>query len=200
MHARADDVRVFIAGTKDADWAEAGIAYSEPSLTISPMPFKHFRPRGGTVLVGEEYPKGYQYERMEAESVPIPEWVRIGPETMLDPDHWGPYVVVKPELGRKGSEIFITRTHRVRYKAPSTFPLGHPIHEAPLMAQRFIYTGRWPYHFRIVTFLGKCIMAWHIEQSHMNFRRLREQMGIRSVPAAGFRSCPTRGLQVLCRD
>ncbi len=166
IHQRTDDIRVFIAGTKDADWAEAEEAYSAPSMTVAPMPFKHFRPRGGTVLVGNEYPKGYQYERMEAEGVPVPEWVRVKPGIKLDPDYWGPYVVVKPELGRKGSEIFITRTHRVRYKPPEKFAPDHPIHKAPLMAQRFIYTGKWPHHFRIVTFLGKCILAWHIEQSH----------------------------------
>ncbi|MGI9465415.1 MAG: hypothetical protein ACR2OM_15845 [Aestuariivirgaceae bacterium] len=166
IHERTDDIRVFIAGTKDPDFAEAEEAYSAPSMTVAPMPFEHFKPRGGTVLVGNEYPKGYQYERMQAEGVPVPEWVRVTPDIMLDPEHWGPYVVVKPELGRKGSEIFITRTHRVRYKPPEKFPSDHPIHEAPLMAQRFVYTGKWPYHFRIVTFLGKCIMAWHIEQSH----------------------------------
>jgi hypothetical protein len=166
IHQRTDDIRVFIVDTKDKNWNEADLAYSQPSLTVAPMPFKHFRPGGGTVLVGEEYPKGYQYERMEECGVAVPEWVRISPETKLDPDYWGPYVVVKPELGRKGSEIFITRTHRVRYKAPEKYPPEHPIHKAPMMAQRFIYSGRWPYHFRIVTFLGKCLMAWQIEQSH----------------------------------
>ena len=48
----------------------------------------------------------------------MPEWVRVTPGIALDPEYWGPYVVVKPELGRKGSEIFITRTHRVLYKPP----------------------------------------------------------------------------------
>ena len=166
IHQYTDDIRVFIAGTKDRDWAEAEEAYSAPALTVSPMPFKHFRPRGGTVLAGNEYPKGTQYEMLEAAGVAVPEWVRVTPGIKLDPDHWGPYVVVKPELGRKGSEIFITRTHRVRYKPPEKFPPEHPIHKAPLMAQRFVYTGPWPYHFRIVTLLGKTLMAWHIEQSH----------------------------------
>ena len=176
IHQRTDDIRVFIAGTKDKAWAQAEEAYSLPSLTVSPMPFKHFRPGGGTVLVGEEYPKGYQYERMEAEGVPIPEWVRVTPDIKLDPEHWGPYVVVKPEMGRKGSEIFITRTHRVRYKSPEKFAPEHPIHKAPLMAQRFIYTGKWAYHYRVVTFLGKALMAWHIEQGH-DFPALEEKWG-----------------------
>ena len=85
IHARTDDIRVFIADTKDANWQEAEVAYSVPSLTVSPMPFKHFRPRGGTVLVGDEYPKGYQYERMQEMGVPIPEWVRIEPDTVIHP-------------------------------------------------------------------------------------------------------------------
>ncbi len=166
VHERTDDVRVFIADTKDGDWAEADDAYSQPSLTISPMPFKHFRPRSGTVLVGDEYPKGQQYELLAEKGVAVPEWVRVTPDTKLDPDVWGPYVVVKPELGRKGSEIFIKRTGKVRYKPPDAYPSEHPIHKAPLLAQRFIYTGKWPYHFRIVTFLGRCIVAWRVEQSH----------------------------------
>ncbi len=63
----------------------------------------------------------------------------------------GPYVVVKPELGRKGAEIHIKRAGRVRYRPPESFPVGHPVRKAPLIAQRFIYTGKWPSNFRVVT-------------------------------------------------
>jgi glutathione synthase/RimK-type ligase-like ATP-grasp enzyme len=74
--------------------------------------------------------------------------------TALNPHDWGPYVVVKPDLGRKGAEIFIKRAGRVRYRAPG------------FLAQQFIYTGRWPVNYRVVTLFGRALMSWRCEADH----------------------------------
>ncbi len=163
---RAADIRVFIVDTKEQSWADPGFDASSPTLTVSPMPIKRFSPPPGTICQGFEYPKDEQYRRLALLGLPVPEWTAIGPETALDPAHWGPYVVVKPALGRKGAEIFIKRAGRVRYRAPESFAEDHPARRAPMLAQRFIYTGKWPSNYRVVTLFGRALLCWRCDAAH----------------------------------
>jgi len=163
---RAPDIAVHVAGTKDRDWRAAGFDVAAPTLTVAPMPLRGFAPPRGAICEGYEFPKGEQYERLAAIGVPVPRWTRVAPGIALDPSDWGPYVVVKPELGRKGAEIFVKRTGRVRYRAPETFAEDHPVRKAPLVAQQFIYTGRWPVNYRVVTLFGTRLLAWRCEADH----------------------------------
>ena len=162
----APGIAVFIADTKDAAWSDPAFDRGEPTLTVSPMPLKRFVPPRGALCQGHEYPKGEQYERLARIGIPVPKWTRVVPGAALDPSEWGPYVVVKPELGRKGAEIFIKRTGRVRYRPAESFPGDHPARRAPLIAQRFVYTGTWPVNYRVVTFFGKALLCWHCEADH----------------------------------
>ncbi|MFY9314212.1 MAG: hypothetical protein WAO95_01480 [Burkholderiales bacterium] len=163
---RARDIRVFIVDTKEENWADPNFDHGVRTLTVSPMPIKRFSPPRGTVCQGFEHPKGEQYERLTRIGVRVPRWVRIGPGTALDPAEWGPYVVVKPELGRKGAEIFIKRARRVRFRPPESFPEDHPARRGPLLAQCFVYTGRWPVSYRVVTLFGRRLLCWRCEADH----------------------------------
>lgn len=162
----AEDISVYIVDTKEENWTDREFDLDQPTLTVSPMPIKKFLAPRGTVCQGYEFPKGEQYERMARVGVSVPDWTRVDPGISLDPEEWGPYVVVKPELGRKGAEIFIKRTGRVRYKPPGSYPEGHPVHKAPLLAQRFIYTGKWPVNYRVVTLFGNVLLCWRCEANH----------------------------------
>jgi hypothetical protein len=163
---RAADIRALVVDTKDAACTDPGFEQGAPTLTVSPMPIKRFVPPPGAVCQGHEYPKDEQYRRLARLGVPVPEWTEIGPDTALDPARWGPYVVVKPALGRKGAEIFIKRAGRVRYRPPHEFPAGHPARKGPLLAQRFVYTGRWPSNYRVVTLFGQTLLCWRCEADH----------------------------------
>lgn len=163
---RAPDMRVFIVDTKQADWADPRFEPSAPTLTVSPMPIKRFSPPSGALCQGHEFPKDEQYRRLARFGVPVPDWIEVTPGTVLDPLQWGPYVVVKPALGRKGAEIFIKRAGRVRYRPPESFAEGHPARRAPLLAQRFVYTGKWPSNYRVVTLFGRALLCWRCEASH----------------------------------
>ncbi len=173
---RARDITTYIVDTKELDWAQAGEVARDATLCVSPMPIKKFKSPRGPVLQGFEYPKGQQNRRLRDIGVPVPDWVEITPDTVLDPERWGPYVVVKPELGRRGAEIRIKRTERVRYRAPDTFEEGHPGRKGPLLAQRFVYTGRWPVNYRVVTLFGKALICWRCEVDH-KFPPLEERYG-----------------------
>jgi len=164
--ARAAEIRVFVVDTKEENWADPRFERGAPTLTVSPMPVKRFSPPPGAVCQGHEFPKDEQYRRLAGLGVPVPDWTAISPDTALDPARWGPYVVVKPALGRKGAEIHVKRAGRVRYRPPESFPEDHPAHRAPLIAQRFIYTGKWPSNFRVVTFFGRTLLCWRCEAAH----------------------------------
>ncbi|MEM7244539.1 MAG: hypothetical protein AAF533_04310 [Acidobacteriota bacterium] len=163
---RASDITVYIVDTKELAWGDADIVAQAPTLVVSPMPIKKFVPPRGRICQGFEFPKTAQYERLKVIGISVPEWAEIGPDTRLDPGEWGPYVVVKPDLGRKGAEIRIKRTERVRYKPEADYPEDHPARKAPMFAQKFVYTGRWPSNYRIVTLFGKTLMCWLCEADH----------------------------------
>lgn len=156
----------YIVDTKGVGLAEPGFDARSPTLTVSPMPIKRFSAPRGATCQGHEHPKGDQYARLARQGLPVPKWLRIEPGIALDAAAWGPYVVVKPELGRKGAEIHIKRTGRVRYRAPEHYPPEHPARKAPLLAQQFIYTGSWPVNYRVVTLFGRRLMCWRCEADH----------------------------------
>ncbi|MCW8886189.1 MAG: ATP-grasp domain-containing protein [Motiliproteus sp.] len=163
---QAPDIKTHIVDTKDTEWCGIEAPDQEPVLTVSPLPIKKFQPPGGRICQGFEYRKGEQNQRMRDIGVSVPDWTELTPETELDLDFWGPFVVVKPELGRKGAEIVIKRTGRVRYKEPEQYDAEHPIQKAPMIVQRFIYTGPWPINYRVVTLFGKTLLCWRCEADH----------------------------------
>jgi hypothetical protein len=159
------DVALYIVDTKDAGLSDPRFDAALPTFTVSPMPIKRFLPPRGAVCQGFEYPKGEQYERLARAGVPVPRWARVQPDSAFDPAEWGPYVVVKPELGRKGAEVVIKKTGRVRYRPPEDFPEESPARKAPLLVQSFVYTGRWPSNYRVVTLFGEPLLCWRCEAS-----------------------------------
>lgn len=141
--------------------ARLAVLATRPTLSIEidkirfPAPFRAQR------LTREvRYSKLEELRRLGAVGVPVPRWVEIAPGTTLDAAEWGPYVVVKPTNAQRGAYVMIQRTGRVRYRAPEEFEAGHPGRSAPLIAQEFIYTGKYPVSHRVVTYLGKPISAY----------------------------------------
>jgi len=104
-----------------------------------------------------------EYRHLEAHKLPLPDWTEITPDTALDAAQWGPYVVVKPSRGGRGAFVWIHRTGRARFRPPSDLPEGHPGRRGPMVAQKFIYTGRWPVSYRVLTYFGVPVSALRYE-------------------------------------
>ena len=177
---RAHDINVHIFNAKSQLWPLAPEISTHPCITVSLMPLRDYKSRRGPVFQGFEFPKSEQYSRLAKIGIRVPDWQRIEPDTKLDPERWGPYVVVKPDLGRKGAGIQIKRTTRVKYKPPDLFPDHHPGRKAPMLAQRFVYTGPWACCYRVVTFFGKTLLSWHCEIDH-SFRPLKSRFEFKEV-------------------
>ncbi len=170
------DIKTFIVDTKDTDWVDAELVAREPTMTVAPLPIKKFKPPRGPIFQGYEWPKGQQYQWLRDIGVPVPDWAEITPDLKLDPDEWGPYVVVKPELGRRGAEVRIKRTERVRYRAQDEYAENHPGSKGAMLAQRFIYTGPWAINYRVATWFGKALFCWRCEIDH-SFPPLETRFG-----------------------
>ena len=174
--AKAGDVAVHIVDTKTRDWPIADEVAKLPTVTVSFLPIRHFRSPRGPVLQGYEFRKSDQYAKLKQIGVAVPDWEVIVPDTKLDPDRWGPYVVVKPELGRKGAQVTVKKTGRVKYKTPDEYPELHLGRKAPMLAQRFVYTGPWARCYRVVSLFGKALLCWHCEIDH-SYPALRSRYG-----------------------
>jgi hypothetical protein len=86
----------------------------------------------------------------------------LGPDTALDPQRWGEFVIVKPTdiaSSSHGSGIQLMRTSRVRYIAPQDYPEGHPGRQGPMVVQQFIDTGSPLSAFRVMTLFDEPLIC-----------------------------------------
>ena len=75
-----------------------------PTLTVSFVPLRHFRPRRGPVLQGQHVSKSAEYRALQRLGIPVPRWVRLLPGRTPDLSELGPYVVTKPDFGARGAD------------------------------------------------------------------------------------------------
>ncbi len=184
IEARAGDIGVLIAENKEDNPEIVKKASLQPTLVVSMMEIRRFHIENATILQGNDLPKSVQYERYRAGRIPVPDWEVITPDTRLDPKVWGPYVIVKPDLARKAAGIVIKKTGRVRYGAPETYAEDHPGRNAPMIAQKFVYTGRWANHYRVTTLFGRTLFAVRCEADN-NFRPLETRDGFAGAAGVG---------------
>jgi hypothetical protein len=169
---------------------------SLPTLTFSPGPLQYFGASRGPVFQGRLLPKSEEYRRLEAARIPVPRWAPLTMDQQPNCADLGANVVVKPDLGAQGAEVVCVRATRVRWKPPATRTarvLGGPF--AGKLVQEFIYTGRWPVSYRVVTLFAQVLWCLRVEAartrtplSHRNaFAELRSGEGL-SIVSSG-RGC-----------
>lgn len=158
----APDIRARVCRTDNP--AELALGWlcvaARPSVSVEMEGPRWFRPaRGKRLRHVSSMGKIRQYRALDAAGAPLPKWTEITPDTRLDPAEWGPYVVVKPAFGRRGAYVWIHRTSRVRFRPPESFGADHPGRRGPMLAQGFVYTGRWPVAYRVLTYFGRPVLA-----------------------------------------
>lgn len=134
--------------------------WAKPTLSLALVQRGPRKLLPGRYLTGRQLGKIGEYERLGRAGVPVPEWTAIGPDTRLDPAHWGPYVVEKPSMGRLGAFVRVRRTSRIAHVPPDDLPPDHHGRLGPMLAQRFIYTGEWPTSYRVVTLFGEVLFCY----------------------------------------
>lgn len=137
-----------------------------PTLTIALSSNFRLPILRGTILKSQQVEKLAQQAVFRRNGIPTPPALPFQFGMTLDPIIFGNFVVLKPmDLAQtsKGDGVQMFRRRRLHEMRVTDFPPTHPIHSAKrgYIVQRFVDTGEHPSFFRVQTFLGKAIYAWH---------------------------------------
>jgi hypothetical protein len=155
LAVRAPDIDVLVVSNRMRQMVSARQAARLPSLVFTPRPLEIFKPLRGKILAGRQHTKVEEMTRLRQGGFRVPESTMIGPDTVLDPAVWGPFIVVKPNRGSHGGGVRLHRTRDVKWRDPKSWPRNDPRYGFPLIAQRFIDTGKRTSHYRIMVVLGR---------------------------------------------
>lgn len=160
MAGRAPDIEVHIISPAipiPADfWRQAA---ERPTLIFSPMPLRLDPKFRGARLVSSNREKLEEVEMLQRAGFPVPDTRKITQDLKLDEAAWGPFTVVKPNVGYRGRGIRLVRTRHVRWSDTSALPADDPRHGRDLLAQRYVHTGDHARCYRVMTVLGRPIYA-----------------------------------------
>ena len=158
----APDIEVFIASNSISSSVTRRQAGRRPSLIFSPGRLLTFRPMRGKVYAGSPIPKLEQLERFQAAGLPVPPTREIKASTELPEAIFGSYVVVKPGFSESSRGQFITlmRRESVNFQPRERFALDHPGRYGSMLAQKFIDTGAFVNHYRVLTLFGTPLLAF----------------------------------------
>jgi len=162
----APDVRTYLAVQGRRNRTARLVQLLRPTLLVEIEPVDNAWHLRGCKLSCAPLSKLQSLTRLQAAGLPVPRFAELTPELRLDAAEWGPYVVVKPSRGWRGAFVRIQRTGRVRYRPPEDYADEAQRRMLPMLAQRFVYTGRWPVSYRVLSFLGEPLHAMRYEGSH----------------------------------
>lgn len=149
IKSRCDDISPYVIRQKYA-WFRQLFFMTKPTLYVAFYEAKKFKPLRGQCFRGDSMSKSGQYLEMEKHGLETLDWQLIEPNVQYDPKDWGPYVIVKPDRGRRGIDVKIRKTGRISYEKDC--PEG-----SPHLIQKFIHTGIQPVSYRALTFFGEII-------------------------------------------
>lgn len=146
IKSRCDDVIPHVVKRSALPFRQILFA-GRPSLYVALYEARQFKPLRGLSLHGRAMEKSKQYLELEKYGLPTVPWQAIRTGERYDPATWGPYVIVKPDEGRRGQDVKIRKTGRVCYEKDCQEGATHLI-------QKFIHTGPQPVSYRALTFFG----------------------------------------------
>lgn len=189
MRRLAPDIRTHVVW-KDQFSAKAHLLQLlRPTLSILLTRTRGYRVLRGAVARSQGGGKIPSYRTLEAAGLPLPRWTEITPDTRLDPAEWGEWVVVKPARGKRGQGVVIARAAELRYRPPESYPEDHAGRLGPMLAQRFVFTGPWPVHYRVTCCFGRPLFCIRYEMLHELQAPLSDPAGFadgqpRSIPTS----------------
>jgi hypothetical protein len=162
VQEQAPDIEVFIASNDIPSSVTRRRAGRRPTLVFSPGELLSFRPTRGKIYAGKAIPKLEQLARFEAAGIPVPPSVEIVPGINLPEAVFGSHVVIKPgfSTASHGHDMTLMRREAVQFQPREAFPEDHPGRYGPMFAQRFIDTGEYVNHHRVLTLFGTPLLAF----------------------------------------
>ncbi len=158
----APDIEVFIASNDIPSSATRRRAAGRPTLVFSPGNLLEFRPARGKIYAGRAIPKLEQLSRFKAAGLPVPAFAEITQNLILPAEVFGKLVVIKPgfSAASHGHHMRLMSREAVRFQPREAYPDDHPGRYGPMFAQRFIDTGPFINHHRVLTLFGTPLLAF----------------------------------------
>lgn len=129
-----------------------------PSLYVGLRPIRNKKPLRGLMLHGQGLSKDRQYELLKESGLTTLRWTTLSRNTVLNPEEWGDFVVMKPEGGKRGRDVRIVKIRKARYKEEME-------HEGKWVVQQFVHTGPQPVSYRVLTLFGKALYCMRSENT-----------------------------------
>jgi len=103
-----------------------------------------------------------QIARFRSAGLPVPATAEITPDVVLPESAFGSHVVIKPGFSQAshGHHITLMRRETVRFQPREAYPEDHPGRYGPMFAQRFVDTGPFVNHDRVLTLFGAPLLAF----------------------------------------
>jgi hypothetical protein len=157
----APDIEVFIASNDTPSSTTRKLAARRPTLIYSPTVLRRFKPLRGKIYSGALISKDVQIERLSQAGLSVPHFELLTEHFEFDPARFGAIVLVKPTgFTSHGRGIEMVRTAELAGTRWRQHPAVRAAGGLPLMVQRFIDTGAYPAHYRVLTFFGQPIFAF----------------------------------------
>lgn len=157
----APDIEVFIASNDTGSSTTRKWAARRPTLVFSPTALRSFQPLRGKIYAGALITKDVQVRRLAEGGVPVPDCAVLTGDFQLDPDRFGPIVMLKPTgFTSHGRGMEMARTSELaglRWRDHEAVRAADPM---PMIVQRFVDTGEYPSHYRVLTLFGEPIFAF----------------------------------------
>jgi hypothetical protein len=157
----ASDIEVFLASNDLRSSTTRKWAARRPCLIYCPTVLRSFQPLRGKVYAGALIPKDVQARRLVEAGVPVPEFVVLSGDFPVDPERFGPVIMLKPTgFTSHGRGAAMVRRATLDGPRWQEHPLVRSTTDGPMIAQKFIDTGEYPSHYRVLTFFGEPIFAF----------------------------------------
>jgi hypothetical protein len=161
IRAKASDIGVFVVENDRLMASTRREAAKAPTLVMSPGPLDQFRPLRGTVYAGRPMSKLVELQRLKDGGIPVPDFQALGRGERPSPARFGDVVIIKPafDMASMGRDVHLSRTKMASGDYPRHWPANHPGRREPMIAQRFIDTGPYPSHYRVITLFSEVLFA-----------------------------------------
>jgi len=157
----APDIEVFVASNDTRSSTTRKQAGRRPTLVYSPTELRSFEPLRGKIYAGALIGKDAQLNRLSKAGIPVPDYEVLSADFELDPKRFGQIALLKPVGSTShGSGIDLVQTAALAGSQWRKHPAIQSAGDAQMIVQRFIDTGVYPSHYRVLTLFGEPIFAF----------------------------------------
>ena len=161
VHVLAPDIETFVASNDTRSSTTRKQAGRRPTLVYSPTELRSFQPLRGKVYAGTLIGKDAQLNRLSEAGIPVPDYEVLSADFNLDPHRFGQIAMVKPVgFTSHGRGIELVQTAALAGSQWRRHPAIQAAGDAQMIVQRFVDTGVYPSHYRVLTLFGEPIFAF----------------------------------------